>query len=463
MLFMEEKKMQVGTVQKLISIFNQAFQELGVTVSLEKLEDLAVTIHRGMTVQARHFHTLEHVFNFVDSADPIRTIAALYHDIVYYQVDMGFSPQIWEIIAPYIRIQNGDFYVVENLSDDDHMIVLTLGLFDLQLGQKLSSVDAMNEFLSAVVMIKQLDGLVSERDLLRMTVCIEATIPFRGHTPEGKNHFEMMEQRLLEISTLHELGLSLAEVVETIKTAVIFTNKDIENFGDPDPGRFLDNTWKLLPETNAAMRLPDVYSIATYRQALQKVAVFFAKLDPTSIFGQYRGVPADEDLHEMSRHARNNITISIEYLRLKILTITILEALAKATGGDAPTSLFMGDIPREGVSIKRIEYFLPEIDDSPWAEADSVVYRLLESGRATDTSFDMKNSPLTLFVYKSMSPEKISASLLRAEEFYTGQLSAHDFLRELDPAVIRPIARASAVMVFTRRQQLLKFAEEPQG
>src|SRR5258706_9283983 len=86
--------MQVGTVQKLITIFNQSFQEMGISISLEKLENLAVTIHRAMTVQARHFHTLEHVFTFVDPVDPIRTMAALYHDVVYYQVDMGFSPQI---------------------------------------------------------------------------------------------------------------------------------------------------------------------------------------------------------------------------------------------------------------------------------------------------------------------------------------------------------------------------------
>jgi 4'-phosphopantetheinyl transferase EntD len=61
-----------------------------------------------------------------------------------------------------------------------------------------------------------------------------------------------------------------------------------------------------------------------------------------------------------------------------------------------------------------------------------------------------------------MSPEKVTQSLQRAEEFYAGRLSAHDFLMELDPNVLQPIARASAVMVFTRRQQLLKYAGESQ-
>jgi len=237
--------MQIGTVQKLISIFNQSFHELGVSVSLEKLEDLSVTIHRAMTVQARHFHTLEHVFTFVDPANAIRSLAALYHDIVYFQVDMGFSPQIWELISPYIRQQNTDFFVAENLSSEDRIARMTLDVFDLRPGQRLSSVIALNEFLSALVMNKQLAGLVSEKDLLRMTLCIEATIPFRPFAPDGKNHFDLMEMRLPEIIQCYNLDISNRELIESIKTAVVFANKDIENFAEVDPGRFLDNTWKL--------------------------------------------------------------------------------------------------------------------------------------------------------------------------------------------------------------------------
>ena len=452
--------MQVGTVQKLITIFNQSFQEMGISVSLEKLESLAVTIHRAMTVQARHFHNLEHVFTFVDPADPLRSMAALYHDIVYYQVDMGFSPQIWELISPYIRQENGEFFLAEDLPEDDRLVMLTLDVFDLHRGQKLSSLTTLNEFLSALVMNKQLDGLVSEKDLLCMTLCVEATIPFRSLTPDGKTHFEVMEQRLCEISDRYDLALSRHELVETIKIAVTFANKDIENFAEPDPGRFLDNTWKLLPETNAALRMPDVYSIGAYRQALQKMEAFLVGLDPDLIFSQYAGVPRDEEYLRMKDHARNNVMIAREYLKLRIIATAILEGLAKATGGDAPLSLFLGDVPREGVSLKRLEHFLPDVDEPAWVDRNSVIYHLLEEGRSGETSFDMKNSPLSLFVYKLMPPEKISATLVRAQEFYDGRLSAHDFLMEFDPAVLQPIARASSTMVFTRRQALLAYTGE---
>jgi hypothetical protein len=452
--------MQIGTVQRLISIFDQSFHELGVSVSLEKLEDLSVTIHRAMTVQTRHFHTLQHVFTFVDPENAIRSLAALYHDIVYFQVDMGFSPQIWELISPYIRQHNSDFFVAENVSIDDRIAFMSLDVFDLRPGQRLSSVVALNEFLSALVMNKQLAGLVSEKDLIRMTLCIEATIPFRGFTADGKSHFDLMEMRLPEIIQRYGLDISQQELIESIKTAAVFANKDIENFAEVDPGRFLDNTWKLLPETNPALRLPDVYSIGTYRQSLFKMNMFFENLDVDTVFSQYRGVPAPEEYEQMLHFARTNIRVAGEYLRVKILGVTILEALARATGGDAPLSLFMGDVPRGGVSIKRIEHYLPELDDPAWFNSDSVIFQLLETGRANEASFDMNNSPLSFFVYKTVSPEQIANYLQLAREFYSGALSPVDFLNQLDPAIVQPIARACSIMVYTRRQALLQFAGE---
>ena len=452
--------MQVGTVQKVISIFKQSFRELGVDVSLEKLEALAVTIHRAMTVQTRHFHTLEHVFNFVDPDNAIFSLAALYHDIVYYQVDMGFSPQIWDIVSRYIRQEDETFFVCDSAAASDRIFFLTLDIFNLQLGQMLSSVDALNEFLSALVMNKQLSGLIAEKDLAFMTICIEATIPFRGFDLAGRNHFEEMELRLPEIIARYDLKILKPELIEGIKNAVVFANKDIENFAETDPGRFLDNTWKLLPETNAALRLPDVYSIGAYREALLKMKVFFDALDPDTVFSRYRGVPTDDEYLQMVRLARNNVRVAQQYLGIKILGTTILEALAQATGGDAPLSLFMGDVPREGVTIKRLEYFLPELEDPAWVDHNSIIYQLLESGRASEANFDMKNSPLSLFVYKTLPPDEIIRHLHSALDFYSGVLSPEGFLMELDANLIRTVAHASSLMVYTRKEALLKIAGE---
>ncbi len=452
--------MQVGTVQKLITIFSQSFRELEIVVSLGKLESLSIMIHRAMTVQTRNFHNLEHVFNFVDPNNAVVSLAALYHDIVYYQVDMGFSPQIRELISPYIVQDGEDFYIQQLIDPADTLFYLTLDIFALHPGQKLSSVAALNEFLSAVVMNKELGQIVSIEKLALMTICIEATIPFRGFSADGKNHFDRLETRLPDVIKNHQLNISSEELIEGIKTAVLFANKDIENFAEADHGQFLDITWKLLPETNAALRIPDVYTMGAYREALHKMKLFFDNLNAETVFNQFQGVPSNEEYEKMSDIARNNIHVARQYLGIMILGTAILEALALETGGDAPLSLFMGDVPREGVTIKRLEYFLPEIEDSSWVDQNSALFKLLESGRANETAFDMKNSPLSLFIYRAIAPDQINIHLHNAQEFFDHKISPAEFLMRIDPFLLKSVARASSIMVFTRRSGLLKFAGE---
>lgn len=452
--------MQVGAVQKLISIFDQSFRIMGVVVSLEKLEYLSVTIHRAMAVQTRHFHTLEHVFNFFAPANPVVSLAALYHDIVYHQVDRGFSPHIWDLISAYIRQEHENFYIKKQIPTSDRLFYLTLDIFELSPGQKLSSTNSSNEFLSALVLNKQLGGLVADRDLALMILCIEATIPFRAKNSAGRSHFDLLEMRLPEVFERHGLSINRAGLIEAIQTAVEFANKDIENFAELEPSRFLENTWKLLPETNAALRLPDAYSIGAYRLALRKMADFFENLSVEVIFHRYQNVPPLDIYTDLVLRAGRNIQIARQYLDIKLMGASILEALAQATGGDAPLSLFMGDIPRDGLNIKRLEYYLPELDDPAWADRNSALYKVFDESPASESSFDLKNSPLPLFVFKSVSPERLSVYLEKAEAFHAGRLLANDFLKALDPSLVRPIALASAIMVFTRRQALLQFASE---
>ena len=52
--------------------------------------------------------------------------------------------------------------------------------------------------------------------------------------------------------------------------------------------------------------------------------------------------PLEDDYSRMARLASNNVLVARLYLGIKILGTTILEALALATGGDAPLSLFHG-------------------------------------------------------------------------------------------------------------------------
>lgn len=449
--------MQAGTIHKLIALFDEAFRQLDASVDLKTLEELAVVVHKAMTVQARNYHNLEHVFNLVDPTHPIQTLAALFHDIVYYQVDQGFLPEISKVISPYIRSRQDGLYIAKPIGSEERQVWMAMELFAMREGNRLHPAGGLNEFLSALVMNHKLSKIVTEVDLLKMTLCVEATIPFRGVTEDGKSHFDRLEERLERIRQRWGIVLTKAEIEEAVRLAVVFANKDVDGFAEVDAGRFLENTWKLLPELNVALRSREVYSVREYRQAIQNMEAFLSTLNPANVFHSFRGVPAEPVHAQMVQCARQNIETARHYLRIKLLAQAILEALAEASGGDAPLSLFMGDLPREGEQVQRLEQLLPEVEVPGWLDPASTIYTLLASGRESSASFDLRTAPLTLFLYKRLRPEEQERSLERAREMFAGRLSAQDFLASLDRGVVSAIAKASAAMALTRGKLLLRF------
>ena len=445
-------------IKRLVDIYLNAFEGLGVSCSRQKARKLAQNVQLAMSAHGRNYHNLDHVFGFVDPDDPVGTLAAMYHDVVYYQVDQGFTPEILTIIIPYLYELEGEFYISQNIQEKDKLIWMTLDIFNLRAGQKLTSVDALNEFLSAVVLVRELGEMVEVKDLMRMIVCIEATIPFRGKDKSGLTPFEVMAKRLRQIAKKYcRSPLKSHDIDKTIETAVLFSNKDIGNFSESDPARFLDNTWKLLPETNAALRDRDVYSIRSYRLALQKMRAFMMFVKPELVFNQYDGVPSDDEYKLMLARAEANILVAREYLKVRLVTIAILEALAQYSGGDMPLSIFMGDLSDEAGNSPRIEDFLPEIPSPEWEDRAPVIRDLLEVGRTSESNFDTRNSRLSLFVFKSLTPADMDKGLEFSLTFFSGDIKPEEFLDKLNKPMVAAIAKAGASMVLMRRDKLVQF------
>ncbi len=450
--------MHNSSIKRLTDIYLVAFNRLGVTCSRQKARKLAQVVQLAMSAHGRNYHNLDHVFSFVDPDEPISTLAGMYHDVVYYQVDQGFTPEILAIIIPYIYELEGEFYISKNIPEKERLVWMTLDIFDLKAGQKLTSVDALNEFLSALVLVKELGGIVETKDLLQMIVCIESTIPFRGRGKTGLTPFELMAKRLRNVTKKYcDSPMKARDIEKTIKTSVTFSNKDIGNFSESDPARFLDNTWKLLPETNAALRNRDAYSIRSYRLALQKMRSFMLFVTPDLVFNQYRGVPSDSEYRNMLKLAEDNILVAREYLRVRLVAIAVLEALAQISGGDTPLSIFMGELSDQTGESPRIEDFLPAIPTPPWVDNAPVIRDLLEVGRASESNFDTRNSRLSLFVFKSLTPEKMDEAMINSSEYFSGKLSPEDYLDRMDKNMVTAIAHASASMVLLRRDKLMKY------
>jgi hypothetical protein len=454
---------KTGSIQQLVSVCEQVFVLLQIPVSSEELEDLAITIHRSMSIEARHFHTPEHVLHLTNASDPIQSLAALFHDIVYYQVDRGFSPEIYHCISPYILEVDGEIWLVEGQDQNDRLFRITTDLFGFSPGQKLSTHTGSNEFLSALVMAKRLEKIVPEKILLQAIVYIEATIPFRGKDAHGVGPFEIMAQRLSGICQVYHIPMKNAEIDDTISGAVIFANRDVDSFAEKDASVFLDGTWKLLPETNETLRSGRIYSIKEYRRALEKMGSFLENLNPENVFHRYKGAPSAEEFQEMVKQAYHNIATAREYLSIKLLAIAVLEALADLTGGDAPLSLFTGDIFRNGDTAPRPDTMLPLPDTHKELDQTSVIYKLLDAGRAGESSFDMRSSPVAFFMYTQMPKEEIALLLAAAKDLFAGKLSPRPFLYKFDPSLVAAIAKACAATVLTREEKLYQIVEDFQA
>lgn len=449
--------MEIGTIQKTIKLFKETLEGLRANIDLLQLEGLAIMVHRAMTVQARYFHTPEHIFSLSDASTPIQALAALYHDVVYYQVDEGFIPEIQTLIAPYLREENGQLFLTTTMDPDDTAFARTLEVFAFQPGQRLAALGGQNEFLSALTMNKSLTGIVNVRDLLKATACIEATIPFRGINAQGESPTDVLVHRLTAINARHQYGMSAEEIAQTVEMAVALSNRDVASFAEKDTAIFLDGTWLLLPETNPSLRLKGIYSIRSYRQALQKMSGFLNFLDPNVIFNRHRDTPPLEVYAEMVRLAHQNLRTAREYLDIKLLTAAILEALAELSGGDAPMALFMGDIDTADKDYARMEDFLPLPSLSCLEAEDSLIFRLLAYGRASASSFDMSNSPLSLFIYHHLGMQESQRLLELAESMFNGQLAPDMFLDQLPTSVIVPVVTACAVMATTRSAALRRY------
>jgi len=452
--------MNKGPLQKLIDILHEAFLKLEVDFTMQDLEKIAVLVHRSMTFRARYFHTLEHVFGFSTNDDPIQALAAAFHDIVYFQVDQGFFADIEKLIAPYIHQDEAGFSLVDHFSPEDLSINLILEVFEFKPGQFLSPNSGLNEFLSALVMNKLLEKIISPKDLLRTSVCIEATIPFQGMNSKGESHINLLENRLHAINQKHSFNLSPSEIQDILKLAVTFSNKDVENFSEPDPGVFLDNTWKLLPETNIALRWQGIYSVRDYRQAIQNMEHFFSQLNPEFIFTHYMDVPAPEKYARMVEQAHLNVLTAREYLRVKLLAVAILEALADMTGGDAPLSLFTGGMRKEADVTTSYEDYWPEPRVSSVVDEESIILRLLGTGRAHEVNFDMKNSPLSFFLFTRLGQPQINLLVREAKLMFSGQLGPRQFLAQIDSKIVFAVAQACAQITLTRKESLLKAASD---
>ncbi|VXD12360.1 conserved hypothetical protein [Planktothrix serta PCC 8927] len=433
-----------------------AMQKLEIDCDETELPKIAELIVQTMTGPWRYFHTPNHIFEVGGEDDPIEVLAALFHDVVYVQVDQSVNFNLTYYIAPFIR-QVGEHLLIRDSEDlpPDQSFEMVRQIFDFAPGQTLSPMSGQNEFLSGLVASKVLEPLLPLELLVQIVACIEATIPFRTKTELGSNS-DILYQRLKEVYGTFNLKLTDEELIETVKRSVRLSNRDVGSFAHISAAKFLDNTWNLLPETNHYLKNSSSYTINQYRTALQKMEGFMNFIKPEIIFHHFQGYPDDLTYKELVSRARRNIEVGRLYLASKLFTIAFLEALSLRFGRVIPVSTLMGEMPTEGFSAISIADFLPPNPNphQPQTELEQLVLTLLDEGRTQSSSYDIKNSPLTTYMVKCLGFDEIVHQRNRAQEFFQDKITHEEFLAGCDADVKKAVTNG-IVQLFDSRKTAL--------
>jgi len=430
---------------------------------IQKMEQMAIFVHESMSISSRNYHSVQHVFDISkDMTEPIPILAALFHDCIYYHVDGEFSARQSEKLKGAVISKESSANCILPKAADDELLQIVMSIFGFEEGQELTPFSGLNEYLSAVVAVRELGDLLSRRHLAEIACCIEATIPFRPTTEEIGTPMDRLFLKMMRTNETFKLEMTTDDVVVAVQQAAILANNDVGNFGTEDRGWFLDNTWSLLPESNAPLRHHYLFTVEEFQLAVFKMHGFFGFLKPTAIFQSFRGVPCEKEIQNKIVNATRNIEVGHRYIAAKLLSISVLAAIAELTGGDAPVSMFMGDLPSRSCVSIRLASLIPTLDETAVekeGKCDMEVYDLLLNGRKSESSFDIRQSPLAAYFHGYMGDASIDEVLAKFKVYPMTIDTAKSLLRNLPAEPTRIIAEKICMVAPSRAPFLHEIIE----
>ncbi|NET26469.1 hypothetical protein [Okeania sp. SIO1I7] len=442
--------------QRCLEKLKWATGKLQVEVQSEKLAEIAELVVQPMMSPWRYFHTPDHIFEVGGSQDAIEVLAALFHDVVYLQIDHSVNFNLSYYITPYIKEVQGKLKIREkNELPKDRTFEIIASVFGFVSGQALLPFGGQNEFMSAVVATKAMETFLTPKHLLKIAACIEASIPFQPISEDDLTATERLYQRLRETNIKWHLNLTDAELYQTIKKSVRLSNRDVIGFGSPS-SIFLDNTWNLLPETNHNLINGNSYTISEYRIALEKTEGFIKSLNPNLIFRKFDGEPNEKTYRSLVNQAKKNLEIAKIYLGSKIFTLGFIEALSMRLGLNIPLSTMIGELPTQGFDPAHLESFLPDIHNpyQPKNSLEREVLTLLADGRCQNAAYDMRNSPLSTFIVRYIGFEEVKKQRERIKELFQKNISPEDFIDGCNQDLVKMIIDGVLELFESRKQAI---------
>ncbi len=421
------------------------------------IEKMAIHVYKCMEGNYRNFHTTQHIFDINKGLSDYGRIAAIYHDIVYLQVDRGLGNNS-DYLNEFIKINNNYEGIIINKKDFEFECVLNV--FGYKKNQIINITNGLNEFLSTLIMVKHLKVFFNIHQIIHITSIIESTIPFR------ENNLYELQHRLNNIDLLEEKSIKII-----LKDCIDMSNNDVKNFMQ-DTSTFIDNTWKLIQESNNFSNKFEMYCIDGYMNTLINMEIFLRKLNFRNVFHsiQNEGETYPTNYTKLIRKGKVNIKTALHYMHCKIYSIILLHVIDRCTLPineeyiSAPISLFLGYSSSDDKKII-IDNYLPKISLNKNYMCNKVVLNLLANGRKTATS-DLSHSPLASFIYSNLGIISLERSYNEAINLlkHPERDNCLTFLRNQSKEITHSILIAIKQICISRKKEidiLIKLINSP--
>ena len=439
--------------------FHSAFHQLGKSVPLRIMEELAISAVRAMGSESRDYHKPEHSLDVSKDQTPLARLAAIFHDIIYVQVDPTWKVNFQTHLGVFMPDLNVKLNALEGFScERSKLRRAIIILFGMEQNQEVVVGKGLNEVLSALVMEHMLSPYLTTKEILSVAACIEATIPFRKIDADGKTSADRLKIRIQRAAQFLGVEFTEEDILNVVDWCRRIVEKDLASFGSHKLNTFMSNTWNVMNENNPSLR-NTFFLVSEYRKAVYSVIPFLKSLDPEQMFWNEPG-SLDIALRTLTENTYRNLKLGVDYLATVGLSLSLIEALSLETGGDIPYETMVGATrkSREHIPLS-IDAFLPAKDPRSLTEGEAQVYLLMKNGRELRTRFDRKDCALGAYLFQSMSYESLFKLYDLAQKFHKGEVSGTEFLSNFPDAVLFDVIDALARTATIRAIQLIHLKE----
>jgi hypothetical protein len=423
----DQAKKSQALVADYCSKIAEAFLELKKVVPHDQIEKLASDLVHAMGSDSRDYHKPEHSLDVAKGQTAIGILAAVFHDIIYVQVDPSWKETFSDQLAQFTPVQEHKLNIEHSYLREKNLtrkaIVLLFGFENVT---EITPSKGLNELLSALAMESKLSPYLSAKEILRVASCIEATIPFRKIDAGGKTSADRLKARLNKAGALIDVIFTISEKEEIVEDCRSVVERDLSSFASDDFNDFVLGTWNVMYENNPVLRNP-FFTVVEYRKAVYGVVPFLSSLSPEQMFWHNSG-SRDEKNKLISALTNRNLTWGITYLKLVGLSLSVLEAIALETGGDLPYVSLVSNYTNQ----------------TPFTEKSEIASLL------------QKHFPLACDLYQNLSQTEIDELYLDTIKMQTGLITPEIFLSLLPSAMLKSILVSLSTTCDGRSRALAK-------